>query len=250
MCVVNEAYLPQRSTWRSIDVCVEGVQALVLRCYEHDIALYAVNGQVCRPQRLGVNRPIHRAREELAESGARHVGRRESVFLRIAAVTGEVVVIGEDAGEVGDAKGYIGALGYVAYACGCQRVDSSGGGRGVGGRGARCCRSKRERATRRIPGYSLVQRIVANRRRNGECLADGQATGLWRYIHTDARLGERAEGREQKQSQRKEKTLGQAVARKLINSFFAEGRLEFWKRQHHQMLLVCSHTFIPKHLKG
>src|SRR6266478_3316541 len=203
MCVVNEAYLPQRSTWRSIDVCVEGVQALVLRCYEHDIALYAVNGQVCRPQRLGVNRPIHRAREELAESGARHVGRRESVFLRIAAVTGEVVVIGEDAGEVGDAKGYIGAVGYVAYACGCQRVDSSGGGRGVGGRGAGCCR------------------------RNGECLAGGRASGLWRYIHTDARLGKRAEGREQKQSQRKEKTLRQAVARRFRISFFAECHLEF-----------------------
>src|SRR6266481_803315 len=227
MCVVNEAHLPQWSTWRSIDVCVEGVQALVLRCYEHDIALYTANGQVCHPQRLGVNRPIHRTREEFAESGARHVGRRESVFPRIAAVTGEVVVIGEDAGEVGDAKGYIGALGYVAYACGCQRVDSSGGGRGVGGCGARCCRSKRERTTRRIPGYSLVQRIVANRRRNGECLADRQATGLRRYIHTDARLGKRADGREQEQSQRKEKALRQAVAKRFRISFFAECHLEF-----------------------
>src|ERR1700731_5077813 len=97
MCVVNEAPLPQRSTWRSIDVCSEGLQALVFRCYEHDIALYAVNGQVCRPQRLGVNRPIHRAREELAEGGARHVGRREARFLRMAAAPGGVVVMGEDA---------------------------------------------------------------------------------------------------------------------------------------------------------
>src|ERR1700674_4578642 len=228
MCVVNETHLPQRSTRRSIDVCVEGVQALMLRCYEHDIALYAVDGQVCHPQRLGVNRPIHRTREEFAESGARYVGRRESVFLRIAAVAGEGVVVGKDAGKVGDAKGYIGTLGYIAYACGCQRVDSSGSWCGVGGRAARCCRSKRERATGRVPGYPLVQQIVANRRRNGECLADRQATGLWRYIHNDARLGKRADAREQEQSQRNEKALRQVMAKKRFRiSFFAECHLEF-----------------------
>jgi hypothetical protein len=59
--------MPQRSAWSGIDVRVEGVQALVLRCNEHDIVFYAADRQVGHPERLRINRPIDRAREEFAK---------------------------------------------------------------------------------------------------------------------------------------------------------------------------------------
>jgi len=94
--------------------CHNGVQGVVLTsaskayrlscCVATNATLrfYAADSKIGHPQRLRINGTIDRAREELAESGVRYVGRRNSVFPRIAAVTGEIVVIGEDAGEVCD----------------------------------------------------------------------------------------------------------------------------------------------------
>ena len=146
MCCVNKDRVPQRSAWRRVVVRVEGVQALVLRCYDHDISFYAVDGQVCHPQRLRIYCPVDGAREELSESAARHVGSGEGIFTHVATVPGQIVMVGEDSRQVGHTDGDTEALCDISRARGCNRVDTRNGRSCIRYAGSRCAAHRVKRA--------------------------------------------------------------------------------------------------------
>ena len=93
---VDQAHLPQRRA--RCRVCIEGVQAVVLGGDKDHVVACARDGEVRNPQRLGIDRPIHRAREQLAECGGVHRLRGQRVLTRVGAIAPKVVVVGVNAG--------------------------------------------------------------------------------------------------------------------------------------------------------
>jgi hypothetical protein len=83
------------------------------------------------PQWLRVDRAIGLTREELAESTGIHIprrSRRQGILTGVAAVTGQVVVVSEDARQVRYTESGSGRLGGVRLAGCCNGVGANSQG--------------------------------------------------------------------------------------------------------------------------
>ena len=143
-------------------VRVEGVDAVVLRGSENDVALRGVERQIRQPERLDIHSPINGTGEELAEHRGLDERGRQRKLLKVLPGARKVVVPGEDAREVGDAERRRGALRRVGLARrrNCERP--SGWRSCVNGCSGRLIR---ESASSRTPGYAETLRIVGYRGR-------------------------------------------------------------------------------------
>ena len=77
----------------------------MLRRDQRDVVSGAGDLQIRYPKWLSINSSVGLARKKLSEGGRIDVRSGQGKLMSICAVAGEVVVIGENAGEIGDANG-------------------------------------------------------------------------------------------------------------------------------------------------
>src|SRR5579885_2192431 len=92
----DETVMPERRGVPSgTGIRVECVDAIVLGGHENNIVdALTRNTHQGHVERLSIDLPVHRAREDLAEPGRIHVGKSQDGFLQVLPGTGEVIVIG------------------------------------------------------------------------------------------------------------------------------------------------------------
>ena len=105
-------------------VCIESVETFVLRCNNNNVVPGAGHGEIRYPKRLGVDGAVGRAGEEFAEGGSIDGRNGESEFVSVRAVTREIVMVCQDAGEIGDSYDERGGSGGVADARGRDGVNA------------------------------------------------------------------------------------------------------------------------------
>ena len=81
---------------------VEGVDGVVLRCRDDYVVSSSADVDVSYPQRLCVCCGVDGTGETLAERGSLHRRSIQRIFLAVHAIPGQIVVIREYTGEVGD----------------------------------------------------------------------------------------------------------------------------------------------------
>jgi len=83
----------------SIRVCVEGINAVVLRSDENDVmGALASDRNVWNIERLRVNPAVNRVRKQLAEGGLIYVGGCQNRFGAVCAGASVIVVLCQDRG--------------------------------------------------------------------------------------------------------------------------------------------------------
>ena len=82
-------------------VGIEGVDAVVLRCYVENVTLLAGDHDVGEVKRLSIDFAVDCIEADLAELGGVYVALRKDGLLRVESVAGDVVV----------KRGYIGRAG-------------------------------------------------------------------------------------------------------------------------------------------
>ena len=196
MSGIEEIGVPKREAWT--DVGIEGVEAVMLGRDNNEVVPGASNREVRDPKWRRVNGTVGGAGEKFAEGGRIDGRRGESKFVSVCAVTGEIVVIGQDAREIGDSDNKRSGSGAVADARGRDGVNTGDGRGRVGDRHARIRLRNRECATGgagaaraaggpvdsvRVRGGSGYRQSLTNR--------DGAALGRYRPTDTDCGDGER-----------------------------------------------------------
>ncbi len=96
--------MPVGDAWAGVSV--KGVHGVTHRCrYDYVVLAYwDSDAHIRNPQRLSVNGAVRAAREQLGERGSVHQRRSESVFLGVCSIAGEVIVVSEDAREIGNSN--------------------------------------------------------------------------------------------------------------------------------------------------
>src|SRR5712664_789579 len=101
MCGIDQVLLPEGCA--RTGVRVERIQTVTLRGDKDDVVLGGVDGQIPGPEGLRIYGAIDRAREQLSECRGMHDSGGQSVLFGVGSVARRIVVIREDACEVGDA---------------------------------------------------------------------------------------------------------------------------------------------------
>src|SRR5258708_21594071 len=125
MSGIQQVYVPQVRT--RICVSIEGVSAVMLCGHEDSVPDLGADTQAGHPQRLSVGCAIHRTGKQLPEGGCLYAACSERVFLRVCAVAGEVIVVGNNPGQVRNGNRRGGTLRsiYRARCPNCVRPRSS-----------------------------------------------------------------------------------------------------------------------------